>query len=504
MRSNISPKYMHLVFLLLSFLLVWLKITNGTPIRYLDGEGAGDYKCIDKERDALLHFKSYIHHDPYDSLSTWTSKEGEAANDCCEWDGVKCNDRSRVIGLYLSRANFEGNISPSLLNLSYLTSLELASNSFNGTIPSFISSMTQLETLYLGWNNFTGSIPSELGNLTNLHTLSLSYIGSCTIENLDWLSRLSRLEGLDMAGISLGKVDNWIDVLLTLKRLSFLDLSSCELSQVMHPYSYSFVDSSSLAIGYLHLKDNNLNSSMYHWLISLVSNKTEYLDLSGNKLDGVPKYLGNLCLVYFYFQNNSMPIDFTNFLDNLSGCTTSTLQWLDASGSQFTGSLPDDIQNFSSLSNLYLSGNKLNGTISEKVWELPYLKFLDLSSNSLKGDISNIGKSKYIMTLDLSNNLLEEVSSKGGMTNFICMKIDLSSNKLYGLIPTVASSIKWLDLSNNKFYGNISFLCQIDDASLELLDLSNNSLIGEIPDCLWHLKYLRVLNLGQNNLSGRL
>ncbi|MFS7914569.1 putative non-specific serine/threonine protein kinase [Helianthus anomalus] len=82
--------------------------------------------------------------------------------------------------------------------------------------------------------------------------------------------------------------------------------------------------------------------------------------------------------------------------------------------------------------------------------------------------------------------------------------LDLSSNNFDGPVPNVSSTLRWLDLSRNKFYGGISFLGQISDWSLSLLDLSHNSFTRKIPECLWHFKDLKVLNLGQNNLHGRL
>ncbi|KAJ0620095.1 putative non-specific serine/threonine protein kinase [Helianthus annuus] len=126
-------------------------------------------------------------------------------------------------------------------------------------MPMFIGSMTQLRYLNLGLNYFNGTIPSELGNLTNLQELSLESLSNCTIENLDWLSHLSQLDRLDMSGTSLGKVDNWVNVISSLKKLSSLDLDRCDLSHVMHPYSYSYVDSSfSSSIVHLSLTENNL------------------------------------------------------------------------------------------------------------------------------------------------------------------------------------------------------------------------------------------------------
>ncbi|KAJ0606106.1 putative leucine-rich repeat-containing, plant-type, leucine-rich repeat domain superfamily [Helianthus annuus] len=562
MGDNIFHKpFIPRVFFVVSLVLVfvWFKTTTATSLSHQ----ASNYKCIDKERHALLHFKSYIHYDPYDPeefLSTWTREEEEATGNCCEWYGVTCNNETgHVTALDLADGYLEGKISPSLLNLSYLNYLDLRGNYFSDTIPMFIGSMTQLRYLDLGWNAFTGTIPRELGNLTHLQVLSLKDLRECTIENLDWLFHLSQLEDLDMSSISLGKVDNWVNVILSLKKLSTLSLNGCRLSHVIHPYSYPSVSSPS-SIVRLYLGNNSLNSSMYHWLYPLTSNKLVVLDLSGNKLDGIPKYFGNLCsLTSLYFYFNLMPIKLPDFLKSLSGCTSFTLQVLYASSSQFTGSLSNDIQKFSSLAYLSLSDNQLNGSISEKVWQLPALQRLDVSSNYLKGAISEyIGNSK-ILAIDLSNNPLEGIRSKAYMSNLSNVEeielsscklgprfpkwiqtlkklssiniantriqtqfrrsfgtyslsnfdsesstLDLSSNNFYGPIKNVSSALQKLDLSRNKFNGDISFLCQIVDGSLFFLDLSHNSFTGQIPDCLWHFKKLKLLSLGYNNLSGRL
>ncbi|KAK1435291.1 hypothetical protein QVD17_01052 [Tagetes erecta] len=540
-------------FISLALVLVWCKSTTATFVGQQVGDEASDYKCIDKERRALLQFKAGIHQDPKDTLSTWTH---EATNDCCKWSGVMCDETGHVTSLYLGYGHLEGEISPSLLNLSYLTNLDLSYNSFNGTIPTFIGSMTQLLSLDLSSNDFTGTIPLELRNLSNLRELSLRSLESCTTESLDWLSHLSQLEVLSMDGISLAEADNWVNVILSLHELSYLSLDGCHLSLVRHPYTYSFVNSSLSSIVTLSLNKNNLNSSMYHWLFPLTSNKLEHLYLSGNTLDGIPVYLGNLCsLTSLYLYNNSIAVKFPDFLKNLSGCTSVTLEELDVSNNQLIGSVSDDIGIFSSLQLLFLSNNKLNGTISEYVWQLPMLNILDASSNSLKGVISeSIGKTK-ILTINLSNNTLEGVSSEVHISNISNVQeidlsfcklgprfpkwiqalknltilnianarisdtipaefwnlwssqltdLDLSSNDFHGRIPNIPSTLQKLNLSKNKFYGGISFLCQIVDEFLSFLDLSNNLFTGQIPDCLWHFKKLKVLNLGQNKFSGRL
>ncbi|KAM0013731.1 putative non-specific serine/threonine protein kinase [Helianthus debilis subsp. tardiflorus] len=496
MANKIYHKHFtHPIFFSILTLFVLESFTTTTALSWSEtqpltslGNHTSNSKCTDKERQALLHFKSYIR-DRSDFLITWThgeeEEEEETANDCCYWSGVTCNNQSRVTSLDLGNKNLEGKISHSLLNLSYLNYLDISFNSFSGKIPMFIGSMTQLRYLDLGWNDFNGTIPSELGNLTNLQELSLGSLINCTIENLDWLSHLSQLDKLDMSGTSLGKVDNWVNVISSLKKLSALYLIGCDLSQVVRPYSYSYVKSSfSSSIVKLYLKENNLNSSMYYWLFPLTSNALVELDLSENMLDGIPKYLGNLCgLTSLFFYRNTMPVKLPDFLSNLSGCTSVTLQYLDATSSQFTGSLSDDIQNFSSLQQLLLSNNRLDGTISEKVWKLPKLQTLDVSSNFLTGSISeNIEKSN-ILSVDLSNNSLQGVPLEAHMLNISSIEyIDLSYCKLGPHFP------KWIQTMKN----------------LLAIDLANTRISDNIPEDFWNTwpSRLRSLNISFNNITG--
>ncbi|MFS7916251.1 putative non-specific serine/threonine protein kinase [Helianthus anomalus] len=475
MENKVCHKhYAHPFFFLIYSILVLMPFITTTVID----------ACMDKERQALLHFKSYIHHDPdypFDDLSSWTPEY-----DCCNWGGVTCNNHSRVTSLVLFANNLRGKISPSLLNLSYLNYLDLSVNSFNGTIPKFIGSMAQLRYLDLGWNSFTGTIPLEFGNLTNLQKLSFgSPNSSCTVDTLDWLSHMSQLESLDMSGTYLGKADNWVNAVSGLKKLEHLELSGCDLWQVKHPYSHSSVNSSLLSIRTLYLDNNNLNSSIYEWLFRLTSNKLELFVLSQNKLDGIPKYLGNLCsLTEFVFDKNSILVNFPDFLNNLSGCTSLSLSVLSASGSQLTGPLSDDIQNFPSLSYLSLDNNQINGTISEKVWQLPKLVGLDISSNFLKGAIpGNIGNTN-IPIINLSNNSLDGVPLEAHMSNHSGVEsINLRSCKLGPRFP------KWIQKLKN----------------LTNIDISNTRISDTIPEGFWNTwpSQLTYLNLSSNNITGK-
>ncbi|GKB56875.1 putative leucine-rich repeat protein, partial [Tanacetum coccineum] len=217
--------------------------------------GQAVHKCIEKERQALLDFKAPLQ-DPYNMLSTWRHED----DDCCQWLGVTCNNQTghvtKLDGIYYN-GSLEGEVTLSLLNLTYLSYLDLYGNSFHGTFPKFLCSMThltfldlagnnfngtipisivsltnltflglsrnkfsgvipesigsltKLTSLDLSYNSFYGTIPREFGNLTNLESLHLDSLGSCRVENLDWLSSLSSLTWLGMDGTSLAKANNW-------------------------------------------------------------------------------------------------------------------------------------------------------------------------------------------------------------------------------------------------------------------------------------------------------
>ncbi|CAH1452721.1 unnamed protein product [Lactuca virosa] len=295
-----------------------------------------------------------------------------------------------------------------MIRLRYL---HLGSKHLNGTILRSISSLTELRHLDLSDNSVYGIIPLEFGNLTNLQVLNLGSLGTCRVGNLEWLSHLSHLEALDMHGISLAKQNYWVDVILNIRKLSFLSLGGCELSQVMYPYSSSFLNSSSL-IEYLFLGNNNLNSSMYGWLFPLTSNKLRILELSGNLLDGIPKYLASLCsLEILLFDNNSV-VKFPDFLNNFSGCTSLTLQALFVRHNRFIGTrsnetltlknlatldmtscnlgpyFPRWIQTLKNLSYLDIGNNGISDTIPPGFWDMwpSQLRYLNLSSNNISGE----------------------------------------------------------------------------------------------------------------------
>ncbi|GKD34155.1 costunolide synthase [Tanacetum coccineum] len=189
MRENIYFYFMHTYILfILPLVLLCFNTTTATSFGHQQQLVAtAAHTCIDKERQALLDFKAPLQ-DPRNMLSTWRPEEED---DCCQWSGVGCNNQTgHVTELDFNSYGLGGEISLSLLNLTYLSYLDLSYNSFHGTIPISIGSLTSLSILDLSENKFSGVIPDSIGSLTKLTDLSLeameylaifSYIASSII-----------------------------------------------------------------------------------------------------------------------------------------------------------------------------------------------------------------------------------------------------------------------------------------------------------------------------------
>ncbi|MFQ6641307.1 hypothetical protein Gotur_014817, partial [Gossypium turneri] len=244
-----------------------------------------------------------------------------------------------------------GTISPSLLKLHHLTSLNFSSNDFNGSlIPEFFGSLKKLKSLDLSNANFRGPIPSLLGNLSMLETLRLGGNGRVfNVGKLEWLSHLSRLKEVDLSFTNLSNANDWSQIINHLPLLQKLNLSDCDLPSISS--SSVSLTNASTSLNTLDLSDNNLPSSaIYPWLFNVSSNLVS-LDLSSNQLKGpIPDAFGNM-----------MAIQELHLSDNLFILAEN--QGRGDSGLNEIGKLPD-------LRVLDLGYNLLNGSISKSIGQL--------------------------------------------------------------------------------------------------------------------------------------
>jgi len=211
----------------------------------------------------------------------------------------------------------------------------------------------------------------------------------------------------------------------------------------------------------------------------------------------------------------------------------STLWYLDFEENQLHGTIPTELGTVIDLSYLHLARNQLTGTIPPSIANLPYLQRLWLFENELAGPIPSFsGNLGWFSIIDLDfneglygniNDIFNSINSNtlvefwcnncflGGTLDSLDLErfedleiLSLANADLSGTIPTslaLLSSLARLDLDGNYFLGPIP--PELATLSfLEALDLSSNKLNGKIPDVIAAMPSLRKIDLSFNSLTG--
>ncbi|KAI3958235.1 hypothetical protein MKW92_030161 [Papaver armeniacum] len=406
-----------------------------------------------------------------------------------------------LVNLDAFYCRIEGSLPSSIYNLSQLRSLDLSFNSITGYIHSSISNLKFLRTIYFSGNNLQGSIPKSISNLKLLRILDLSGYnlqGSIpeSISNLKFLRTLG-LSGNNLQG-SIPK-------------------SICEMFSLQE----------------LRLSNNNITGFIPSCLTNL-KNLTAFI-VDGNSIEGtlsLISFINDLDLKFLGLGSNRLTVvidrhfhlyskfklEFLNLQScNLKGlfptfflCKLRNLEFLDLSHNHLTGVIPNC---FSKL-NFYtfdLSNNKLHGRLPlpPKALDTFSSSSFDVSYNKITGEIST-DYGKRLSSFNIINLASNELSSSIPFS--ICSRdsesnpqyINLSNNKLFGVIPTsigYSQSLVSLNLGNNKLTGNVpNELQQLE--SLLYLQLNDNILDGTPLNFISKLPELQVLYLANNHFEG--
>ncbi|EYU34801.1 hypothetical protein MIMGU_mgv1a023857mg [Erythranthe guttata] len=479
-------------------------------------------RCKENEKKALIKFKENII-DPSNRLSSWI-----IGGDCCEWSGVICSNKTgHVIKLNLrnsfpSNSALGGAIDFSLLQLKYLTDLDLSMNNFEGTqIPHFFGSFAELRYLNLSGASFSGKIPQNIANLSRLQYLDLGFYEPDSVENdLQWVSGLHSLKYLNLEGVNLYTTSSyWLQTINTLPSLLELHLPQCQLMNL--PKSIPFVNFTSLSI--LDLSNNGFNSTIPKWLFNLTNLKSldlnsnslqgelsdmfseltslENLDLSSNfEIEGrLPKGLGVLCnLQKLSLDYNRLNGSIAEFVDGLSQCTNPKLETLNLGYNNLDGNLPSSLGLLNSLrylllwgnsfTELYLSSNRMGGEIPQSFGQLKSMSVMELRDNSWEGIVTEA----HLANL----SSLREISI-GRFSRNVSLKFDISSD---WTPPFVLKYVKIQGCNLGPKFP--SFLRNQTD--LERIIINFAGISDVIPD--WFLEMdleLHELDVAYNQLSGR-
>ena len=253
----------------------------------------------------------------------------------------------------------------------------------------------------LSSNNLVGKVPKELFELRNLRTLVLAK----------------------------NTIDFSFDGIGNARSLTELDLRDTAL------YSTDGISAAAGWLKNLYLDSNPLTDNSIEELLDL----TELEDLS---LDD--------CEV-------------TGSMSDNIGVLTKLVSF-SASNNQITGDLPGGLANCQGLTTLRLRSNKMSGNIPPVLTKLKKLSVLDLShqrsddgSGGFSGPLPSFASASSISRLDLSGNSISGTIPEDFMAlisqtlppNYEF--VDLSSNRLSGMVPKIIGVIPNVYLKDNRF-----------------------------------------------------
>ncbi|KAJ6776185.1 CYSTEINE-RICH RLK (RECEPTOR-LIKE KINASE) PROTEIN [Salix koriyanagi] len=227
------------------------------------------------------------------------------------------------------------------------------------------------------------------------------------------------------------------------------------------------------------------------------------IDLSRNYLDGtIPREWGATQMVNISMVGNRFTGPIPKEIGNISTLANFTVEF-----NQLSGVLPPELGNLSRLEKLHLTSNKFTGQLPAAFEKLTALKDFRIGDNQFTGEIpdliqkwSNLQK-LVIQGSGLSGPIPPGIAVLEKMTDLRIS--DLQGNGTGAPFPPLANmtKLKTLILRSCNIIGRIpDFVGEF--SGLKTLDLSFNKLDGEIPDSFLGVKQATYIYLTGNQLNG--
>ncbi|KAK8301509.1 hypothetical protein V6Z11_D04G024100 [Gossypium hirsutum] len=253
-------------------------------------------------------------------------------------------------------------------------------------------------------------------------------------------------------------------------------------------------------LSYLDLSNNDFGPTQIpDWFWNLTS-QLQYLNISGNQFQGkIPDLLTNQASLV-------LDLSFNNFTGSLLGISLNVTV-LDLSNNVLSGSMSQFLchkKHQMKLEVLNLEGNHLSGEIPDCWEKWRSLVAIELCNNNFSGGTpSSMGALTSLESLHLRNNHLEEIPDS--LTNCTqLLTLDFAANHLSGEIPPWMgkrlSKLIIISFQSNRFHGHVpEQICGL--SSLQILDLSHNNLSGNIPSCINNLTAMISRKMSRGKIS---
>lgn len=306
------------------------------------------------------------------------------------------------------------------------------------------------ETLYSNqlWPVLSFTVPEDAKNyvdLTRMPYLESLTIHNQTIDSLQFLSSLTRLQELDLSGCRISPDDlSYIAALPSLKRLN---LSNCSLSTIAGLENAHSLTNLNLAgntirnleplSGIVNLQEIDLQHNALTSLTALSTlSNLEQLNVSFNSLTSIVPLATCVRLAWLDVSNNQLPN--LGAVDNLAA-----LSFLNANNNDLTEVTV--LANCRNLTDLAIANNSL--TDISALSALTKLEVLDFSYNEIE-DLPAWTDDCMLRVIDGSYNKLASIDGLGKMQNLTHVYMD------YNEITSVAALESCYNLVLVNVYGN--------------------------------------------------
>ncbi|XP_023729853.1 receptor kinase-like protein Xa21 [Lactuca sativa] len=229
------------------------------------------------------------------------------------------------------------------------------------------------------------------------------------------------------------------------------------------------------------------------------------LRLKSQGLEGsLSPHVGNLSFLrHISLSNNSFQGTIPHELGRLT-----RLRALDLSSNKFNGVIPTNLTRCYNLEELELSYNKLVGSIPKEISFLSKLTLISIRTNNLTGGIppalGNITSMEVFSAAEnpFGGSIPNTLGRWKSLRGFGC-----GGCNLFGTIPHSIYNLSRLanfSLAGNELIGSLPSALGAMLPHLVFLQLRHNNLIGPLPPSISNCSKLRILEVGDNNFSGKL